>query len=187
MGNRLTYALVLGVCAAWWSGCGRVDEERGSRPGAPIEAPDQESWNSRIILSDRGATTAILQAGHIRQYDKTQQADVDSGLTVDFFAKDGSHTSTLTAQRGVYYSRSKNMTARGRVVVVSESEDTLRTEELMWDNARRKILAEGSVRISNPRGVQTGIGLESSADLKDWTLREVTGVYEGELGRPKEE
>ena len=59
--------------------------------------------------------------------------------------------------------------------------DTLKTDELRWNNAQKKILAEGQVRISNPQGVQTGIGLESSASLNDWTMREVTGVYEGGL------
>ena len=179
--KSMTYILVLLFGLLHLAGCKHLDENTGSGPGTTEELPDQESWNSRIILSDRGTIVAIMMAGHVKQFEKKRTAEIDSGLTVDFFDKDGRHSSVLTADRGTYTQKNRDMTASGNVVVISDAGDTLRTEELKWNNDQRKILAEGRVRISNAQGVQTGIGLESSADLKDWTLKEVTGVYEGEL------
>jgi len=161
--------------------CQRLDEGTSSGPGATSEVPDQESWNSRIILSDKGETSAIIRAGHIRQFEKRQIAEIDSGLVVDFYAKDGTHASVLTAERGVYHRSTQDMEALGNVTVISDAGDTLKAEELRWNNTQRKILADGPVRMSNPQGVQTGVGLRSSANLEDWTLSKVTGQYEGKL------
>jgi len=96
-------------------------------------------------------------------------------------SKDGTHASVLTAERGVYHRSTQDMEALGNVTVISDAGDTLKAEELRWNNTQRKILADGPVRMSNPQGVQTGVGLRSSANLEDWTLSKVTGQYEGKL------
>ena len=181
MSRRITFILAAVCVLCGLVQCQRLDDRSGSGPESTKEVPEQESWNSRIILSDKGETTAIIRAGHIRQFEKRQIAEIDSGLTVDFYARDGTHASVLTAENGLYDRKTQDMRAVGSVMVISDSGDTLRAEELRWNNTQRKILADGPVRISNPQGVQTGVGLRSSANLEDWTLNKVTGKYEGKL------
>ncbi len=164
----LLVVLILFILA----GCEKV--EQGSAPsGSHKNLPEQESWDSEIILSQSGRTTAIVQAKHLTKYQQT--VEIDEGLKVDFFDKDGSHSSVLTAAKGTIDQRTNNLRATGNVVLISDEGSQLRTEQLRWDNRRGKVLAEGEVTISTEQMSETGTGFEAYPDLKRWSMKQVTG------------
>ena len=142
------------------------------------ELPDQESWNSKIILSEEGIVRCIIHAGHLQQFEAGEIAKIDEGMKVDFFDEEGAHTSQLTAREGEVHQKTKDLEATGDVVIISEDGVRLRTDHIRWDNARQKILAPGEVTLSTDQGTETGVGLEADAGFSHWTMREVTGHSE---------
>jgi len=139
------------------------------------DIPSQESWNTQVVFSDSGITHAVLHAGHVRIYDKTQQTLLDSGVKVDFFSSIGAHTSVLTSQRAQVDDRTEDMTAEGNVVVVSDSGTNVYTEKLYWDNKRRKVHSDQFVRVVSPTEIIQGVGFEADQNLSNYTIYKTSG------------
>jgi LPS export ABC transporter protein LptC len=157
--------------------CTKIEEHEA--PAAKTEkVPDQESWNSKIILSQEGIVRCVILAGHLEQFEAGEIAKIDEGMEVDFFDEQGEHTSRLTAREGEVHQKTKDLEARGDVVIISDDGVRLRTDHIRWDNARQKILAPGEVTLATDQGTETGVGLEADAGFSHWTMREVTGRSE---------
>lgn len=140
------------------------------------EFPAQESWNTEVIFSDSGKTNAILYAGHLRVFEKSQETLLDSNIQVDFYNSKGKITTTLTAKKGKVDSRTNNLYAIDSVVAVSDSGITLKTEELMWRNKDQKIVSDKFVTIISSKEKIQGYGFESDQDLRNYVIYNITYV-----------
>jgi LPS export ABC transporter protein LptC len=143
--------------------------------GLSGEPPAQESWNARIVFTDSGKIAGILKAGHISVYADKRFTVLDSSITVDFYNEHEQHTSVLTARRGRVDDATHDFEAHEQVVVISDSGTVLKTEELYWANATRKIHTPAYVEITSPKEQLRGQGLESDQDLVHYTILKVTG------------
>jgi LPS export ABC transporter protein LptC len=137
--------------------------------------PQQESWNSKIVLSDSGTVKAVIYAGYVRVYQSPPQTLMSEGMTVHFYEPDGKESSVLTAQQGVVFDNTKNLEASGNVVVVSSDTTTLWTEKLDWDNKRQLIHTAEFVRIHSPTERLQGNGFESDQHLRHYRVFRVSG------------
>jgi LPS export ABC transporter protein LptC len=142
------------------------------------ELPDQESFNTKVVFSDSGIVKAILRANHIAVYSSRNETLLDGGIVVDFFDRDGNHTSVLTADKGRVDDLTQDLYAFGNVVARSDSGVVLKTEELKWVNSRRKIVTDKYVEITSPTEEIRGYGLESDQSLKDYVIFRVSGRIE---------
>jgi lipopolysaccharide export system protein LptC len=140
------------------------------------ELPAQESWNTKVIFSDSGKTNAILYAGHLRVFEKSQETLLDSNIQVDFYNLKGKITTTLTAKKGKVDSRTDDLYAIDSVVAVSDSGITVRTEELMWRNKDQKIVSDKFVTIISSKEKIQGYGFESDQDLRNYVIYNITYV-----------
>lgn len=150
-------------------------------PDSTLEIPEQEIWNSTIILSRDGIIASRIQSGHIARYKKRTETFLDSGVVVDFFDKQGRHTSILTSERGMVKGDQNNFFAWGKVVVVSDSGQVLRTEAIRWDNTREKIISDTFVTITTALDTLYGFGLVSDGQLQNWEIKKPTGKTYREL------
>lgn len=141
------------------------------------ELPDQESWNSTTTFSDSGRVRAILQSGHIRMYEGRQETLIDSGLVVDFYGRNGEHTSTLTADSGRVNDETKDLEAFHNVVFRSDSGTVVETEYIFWENFKKKVRGDRFVTITSPTERLQGYGFEADQDLRNYT---VFGTVSGE-------
>ncbi len=159
------------------SGCEQKVKPRVTRL-MKTELPDQESWNSTVILSDSGRTRAQVRAGHIAMYRSRQEIILDSNIVVDFFNASGEHSSVLTAKRGRVDDATKNLEAFGDVVVVSDSGTTVRTDYLAWDNRSRRVHSDAFVTIQSPTEFLQGYGFEADQGIRNYKIFRVSGRTE---------
>lgn len=141
------------------------------------EIPAQESWNAKIIFTEEGKVKAILYSDHLQKYDETKETFLE-GVKIDFFDEDGTKSSTLTSKKGKVDETTKNMLAIDSVVAVSDSGVTLRTDELMWNNSKRKITTDKFVTIISPDEEMQGYGFESDQGLDNYVIYNITYVTE---------
>lgn len=139
------------------------------------EIPSQESWNSKILFTEDGKLKAILYSQHLLKYDDKKEIFLE-GVKIDFYEKDGTKTSTLTSKKGRVDESLKNMFAIDSVVAVSDSGVTLRTDELMWNNQKRKITTDKFVTIISPDEEIQGYGFESDQSLDNYVIYNITYV-----------
>ncbi len=137
------------------------------------EIPDQESWDSKIIFSEKGTLKAILFADHLRVFENKKVTLID-GVKIFFYDKQGKKTSVLTSKRGRVNDVTKDMYAIDSVVAVNDSGVVLKTEELVWKNKIKKITTDKFVTIDDKDEHIEGYGMEADDDLSNYTIFNVT-------------
>jgi len=139
------------------------------------DLPQQESWNSQIVLADSGRVKAIIDAGYLRVFETNERTLLSDGVTVRFFNSDGTAGSVLTSDEGAVDERTNDLEARGNVVVTSTDRTVMYSEELYWDEGRQLIHTPVFVRIVSPKERLQGIGMESDQQLRNYRIFRVTG------------
>ncbi len=173
--EAVTVVVILFICWFFVTGCGEKIKPSVLNVGMSAESPSQESWNTSVTFSDSGRVKAILHAGYIAQYRTRQVTEMSGGVKVDFFDPQERHTSVLTSDSAVVNDQTHDLEALRNVTVVSDSGTTLRTEELIWTNATRKIHTPKFVHITSASEDLQGTGLESDQSLKNYSIFKVSG------------
>lgn len=143
------------------------------RKDGPSGSALQESWNSTIILSQKGALRLKLRAGHILDLGRDSYA-IDGGVEAEFFGESGDRISSLVAD-SAQVTEGKTTRVLGSVILRSNDGSTLETSELVWDDQAGMVRTEKLVTLSTSDGVEKGTDFRSTADLKRWSMRSVTG------------
>lgn len=171
---RISIAILL---LSFLAGC---EEDQGPRDRVviPPNAPDDESWNATIVLNDSVGLRARVRVGHARRYLAAMETLLDGGVQVEFFAPDGSVNAVLTGDSARIDDRTRDMSAYGRVHVVSRTNGTVvDTDRLFWGENRRRLHSDSHVRIVSPERdeILEGSGFESDETLRNYTIYKVTG------------
>ena len=129
---------------------------------------------------------AILHAGRVQTFEMKHYTWLDSGVRVDFYNHGGVHSSVLTSQRAEVNSLNNNMTAYGRVHIVSDSGTTVDTDSLLWENNSQTVKLDAPVHIVEKNGrVTDGIGFESDQSLEHYHILHPTIIApSGTFGAP---
>jgi LPS export ABC transporter protein LptC len=98
---------------------------------------------------------------------------VAQAVRVDFYDEQGKKTSELSAREGEIDRMSRDMTARGNVVLQAVEGTRMSTEELRFLNKQQKIVAPPTqlVRVEREGNVLTGRGFESDPNLKHFEFK----------------
>ena len=151
------------------------------------DEPDQKFLTSRIIITENGITTAIVQAESVQVDVDTDLTSAKGGVHIDFFNKEGEQISTLTADSGEVfglYEEVDSLKAHGNVVIVS-ADKTKRMEtahSLIWISSSHVIYGERGkiVKLVTDGGVEQGINFVANDDLTEYSMEKVSGVLEGD-------
>lgn len=131
-----------------------------------------------IIYSEHGKSKIRMFATEFirNEVAKPPYVDMRKGLKVEFF-DDSTHVeSTLTALYARWYEGKGNVLIRDSVVVVNKKGETLRTEELIWNQNVKKFYTEKFVRINTPDQVMYGDGLEANEDFSWYRIKNPKGI-----------
>ncbi|HED09960.1 MAG TPA: LPS export ABC transporter periplasmic protein LptC [Caldithrix abyssi] len=160
----------------WLAACSEKTPPVTGDDTPQLSLPDQESWNTTLIISYDGRKTGVLKAAHVLKFIKRKKTYIRDSLTVDFFDDMGRHTSVLTARGGEVHDNSQDMIAYGRVVVVSDSGLTLKTDTLRWDNKKKEIISHTPVMFVTRFDTLYGDRFVSDARLENYTISNASGV-----------
>ena len=98
-------------------------------------------------------------------------------VEIDFYNDRGEHISMLYADSARINEQSNDLKANGNVYVVSDSGYTLSTQQIIWDNSYKVILAEDSIMFTTTEGdTLYGVGFESDSDLEEWRIFRPFGI-----------
>jgi LPS export ABC transporter protein LptC len=143
------------------------------KSGVQGEIPTNESWKSKISFTTEGKIKARLFTDHLKMFEK-QKVTLLDGVRIDFYDSNQKKTSTLTSLKGKVDDYTKNMYALDSVVAKNDSGVVLKTDELMWRNKDSKIVTDKFVKITTPKEILEGYGLESDEHLRNYTIFNIT-------------
>ncbi len=168
--RELTLLLLLFVAAS----CSEEKiQPQIDKSGVEGEIPSNESWNSKITFTNDGLIKAVLFADHLKMFEK-QRITLLDGIKINFYDSSQKATTTLTALRGKVDDVTQNMYAMDSVVARNDSGVVLNTSQLMWRNSDQKIVTDKFVRITSPKEIIEGYGLESDQRLSNYTIFNIT-------------
>jgi LPS export ABC transporter protein LptC len=158
------------------AGCER-ESSAGTIALDTVNLATHRSHSPTVYFMDSSVVKAVLRAAWAEVFDAKQETYLGGGVRVEFFSRaTGERISILTADSAVIDDKTKDMTARGNVVVVSESPArTVRTTLMMWDNTRQRLRSSEFVSITSPEEILQGIGFESDQHLEHYTIYNVSG------------
>ncbi|TAL69711.1 MAG: LPS export ABC transporter periplasmic protein LptC [Bacteroidetes bacterium] len=139
--------------------------------------PDQLSWDNEVLFVDSSYTKAKLTAKKAMVFQKRMQTILEGGLYVEFYSRyTKKRMSYLTADKAEIDDRTKNMLARGNVVVFSDSSNTkVETQLLHWNNKTQMFYSSEFVKVTSPKEIIQGYGFESDQDLTNYKIFRVSG------------
>ena len=125
-----------------------------------------------ITETDAGRPEWKLYARYAATY-TARNVVIARSVRVDFFGEKGERSSVLTAREGEINDRTRNMTARGHVLLQTTEGTRLSTELLRFLNREQKIEVpiEQLVRVERAGDVLTGYGFESDPNLHHYEFK----------------
>jgi len=132
--------------------------------------PDQEVEDFALTETNAGTVEWKLYAQRAAIFD-VRNTITAHGVRVDFFDEQGRQSSQLTAREGEINQLTRDMTARGNVVLQNSDGARMSTQSLRFLNREQKIVSDELVRVERGGDVLTGIGFESDPDLKSYQFR----------------
>lgn len=128
-------------------------------------------------LSTGGRLKAKLSAPFmLRYYDSVPRVEFPNTLHVDFYNDSMQIESYLDAKKAYYYEQQSRVILTDSVVVIRINGDTLKTEELFWEQNLHKLFTNKDVEIRQKTKTIFGKGFESDETLKNFRIDSITGV-----------
>lgn len=159
--------LMLAACVAV-AGCNGLPRANPMRSQG--EMPDQEVTDFVLTETDAGHPQWTLYAKWAATY-TARNVVVARDIRVDFFDEQGARSSELTAREGEIQQATRDMTARGDVVLRTTQGTRMTTEELHFGNREQLITSDKLVRVEDKGNTLEGVGFSSDPDLKRFEFR----------------
>lgn len=176
----ITICLLLG-------GCGNKAKEvpnNSKKAMVPEEGIQIES-----VLSEKGVVKAKLTAPYMLRYQQadTPYTEFPRTLHVDFYNDSLMIESKVDALYGKYLPNQEKVFLRDSVVVKNILKgDTLRCNELWWDQHTQRFHTDKPVRIYTKTQTLFGTGMEADQNFRWYNITHMTGrVLTGTNGVPK--
>ena len=130
-----------------------------------------------LLYSDSGTVVFKLITPRLIRYDQAKEpfTEFPDGVIVEKYDKNMEIISKISSDYAQYFNREKQWIAKNNVVVINQNNDSLKTEELIWEEKNKKIHSDKFVTIIRAEQIINGIGFESDQNLADWQIKEVTG------------
>lgn len=136
-----------------------------------------EVKNVTSYLSQGGRMKAKLTAPlMLRYFDSVPRVEFPNSLHVDFYNDSMQIESYLDAKKAWYYEQQSRIVLTDSVVVIRIDGDTLKTEELYWEQNLHKLYTTKDVEIRQKTKIIFGKGFESDEQLKNGRIDSITGI-----------
>ncbi len=171
MTNGYRYML-FGLLLLW--GCENSEEEIAQLTGKRVAVEEAKQVES--FLSQGGKMRARLTAPVMNRYQTdSPYLEFPRSLHVDFYNDSLLIESQLNAKYGRYRENEQKVFLRDSVTVFNLKKDTLRCEELWWDQHTEKFYTDKPVQIHQPDKIIYGEGLEADQSFNWYVLTRING------------
>lgn len=144
---------------------------------AKKKMPVDKAMQVESYLSQGGIVKAKLTAPVMiaTTVSDTPTTEFPKSLHVDFYDSTQKIQSKLFAKYGLYYNSKQLVFLRDSVIIFNVTGDTLRCEQLWWDQDKELIYTDVPVHIRKPDESIDGTGLTADQNFSHWTIKNAKG------------
>lgn len=147
------------------------------------ERPEQITKGVDVIYSDSAKVKMRLQAPVLKEYNDTAKNAkpyniTPKGIKITFFNADKTQAGVMVADSAIQYPSIKITKFYKNVVCTFSTGETLKTEELIWDQNKKTIYSNKYVIINSPDGsIMDGVNFVSDEKLTNPKFSQSTGTF----------
>jgi LPS export ABC transporter protein LptC len=155
------------------------DLDHVKRVTATDQTPDQITNDLHTFYSDSGIVQYEIIASRMEVYQSpNQKTYFKNGFEVNYFNKSGEKISKLTADYCEIIEKSNLVVCKNNVTFTNyEKQQTLKTEELFWDQKYKKIRTTKKFFIDSPTTEAKGVGLEADETFSTYSMHNFSLIY----------
>jgi LPS export ABC transporter protein LptC len=141
------------------------------------EPPALAAEGFEMLASDSSVIRFKLQTPELIYHkdEKDPYYEFPKGVKIVKYDAAMNVISSITAQYAKNFSSDDRWEAKNNVIAVNFKGDSLKTEYLVWDTAKKKIYSDQFVKIIQKDQVYTGIGFESNQDFSSYHIKNLKG------------
>lgn len=171
------------------SGCKKNTIEQINALPETSNLPSSSMTGVNFVYTEQSQLVMKIEAPEVDNYAMADEPYMEfkEGLEVWFYDSTETLQSHISANYAIYQQNEELWIARNNVVVINtQKQDTLSTEELYWDQAKGNIYTEKYVRIVNDDGIIHGKGLTAKQDLSNYRIKNPTGKLSFDEQNPEQ-
>ena len=149
--------------------------------------PSVADGNTTPTMTTTDVSTLISDSGYTRYHLKTplwqifEDADqpfwrFPEGLEVEQYDLNMQPASNVIYDSAIYYSQKRLWRLDGNVVMVNTQADSFLTQQLFWDQTKRKIYTDSFIHIVRTDRIIEGYGMESDQSMLYYTVTNPTAI-----------
>ena len=143
------------------------------------QQPIEQIKGAELLHTENGTVKVRLVASRIERFQNIQPALIFSDHLEVYFYNDSSQLqSTLMADYASIDEKKKIMLAQNNVILISNDDKKLETNELVWDENKNKIYTDKKVKITTGKEVVYGEGFTSTPDFKQYSITKIHGTFD---------
>jgi LPS export ABC transporter protein LptC len=141
------------------------------------EPPAITAEGFEMLASDSSVIRFKLQTPQLiyHKEEKDPYYEFPKGIKIVKYDAGMNIISSITAQYAKNFPSDDRWEAKNNVIAVNFKGDTLKTEYMVWDTAKKKIYSDQFVKIIQKDHIFTGIGFESNQDFSDYQIKNLKG------------
>ncbi|MHA7111010.1 LPS export ABC transporter periplasmic protein LptC [Sunxiuqinia elliptica] len=167
--------LSMGIAMLFFSCANKIEKIKEFSAGEKLASIEAENYE--MIQSDSSIIRFKLTTPKFIHFDQAEPPFIEfpEGVAIQRYNEKMEQIASITSNYARYFEKDQRWEAQNDVVAVNPQGDTLKTEELIWEEEKGKIYSEQFVKIIRKDGVLTGIGLESDQNLSNWQIKKPRG------------
>jgi len=171
---------VLFTCLLFLSACENSLNDIQKIASKEEDKPISTSKGVDVIYSDSAKVKARLLTPLMIEMDDPNKGyqEMPKGVKIIFYDDFMKQKGTITSDYAIRLQKENTITFRRNVVATNAQGETFKSEELVYDQTRKKIYTQKPVTINMGNGtVMQGIGATSNESLYPWTIEQSTGTF----------
>lgn len=141
--------------------------------------PSSDADMVNLKYTDSGRITAILVSKKMLDYASVEFpfTEFPKGIDVTLYDKKDKKT-FIKSNYAISYKGTNIIDLQGKVKIFTEQGQTLETEQLYFDQKNEWFFTERRFKLTDPKGVSNGQGIDFSKDFKVINSQKITGELE---------
>lgn len=140
------------------------------------DGPSFEMDSVYTKISDSAKIIIILKSPKELHFENGDR-EWPQSMYLEYLDGEGNITSTFRADYVYYTAKDRIYRSEGNVVVINtENDDELNTEELFWDPRKKEFYTDRFVTIESEDEIHTGEGLTADQDFSSYTIWKPKGT-----------
>ena len=141
--------------------------------------PSSDADMVNLKYTDSGRITAVLVSTKMLDYASVEFpfTEFPKGIDVTLYDKKAKKT-FIKSNYAISYKGTNIIDLQGKVRIFTEQGQTLETEQLYFDQKNEWFFTERRFKLTDPKGVSNGPGIDFSRDFKVINSQKITGEIE---------